>query len=79
MMSDPNDFDTRPAGLAMMASAGVGLFLMLPVLVDGRPMGFFYADREVANAPPPDASQSDAIRLLRNEIVLALRTEPAAR
>jgi hypothetical protein len=49
-------------------------FLMLPVLVDGRPMGFFYADREVANAPPPDAGQSDAIRLLRNEIVLALRT-----
>ena len=54
-------------------------FLVLPVRVDGRPMGFFYADREVANAPPPDAAQSEAIRLLRNEIVLALRNEPAAR
>jgi HD-like signal output (HDOD) protein len=54
-------------------------FLVLPVMVDGRPMGFFYADREVANAPPPDASQAEAIRLLRSQIVLALRTEPAAR
>jgi hypothetical protein len=37
MMSDPNDFDTRPAGLAMTASAGVGLFLMLhhPTSFDG--------------------------------------------
>jgi len=54
-------------------------FLVLPVMVDGRPMGFFYADREVANAAPPDAGQVEAIRLLRNQIVLALRTEPAAR
>jgi hypothetical protein len=27
-------------------------FIVLPVLVDGRPMGVFYADREVVSGPP---------------------------
>jgi GAF domain-containing protein len=54
-------------------------FLLLPVMVDGRPMGFFYADRDAAGAPPPDPEQAEAVRLLRNQVVLALRTEPATR
>jgi HD-like signal output (HDOD) protein len=54
-------------------------FVLLPVMVDGRPLGFFYADRAVAGAPAPDAGQVEAIRTLRNQLVLALRTEPAMR
>ncbi|HYF60862.1 MAG TPA: HDOD domain-containing protein [Burkholderiaceae bacterium] len=54
-------------------------FLLLPVTVDGKPMGFFYADRDEAGTAPPDGEQLDAIRLLRNQVVLALRTEPVAR
>jgi HD-like signal output (HDOD) protein len=54
-------------------------FLLLPVMVDGRPMGFFYADRTEPDAAPPDAAQLDAVRLLRNQVILALRTEPVAR
>lgn len=36
-MTDHNDFDSRPAGLALAASAGAGLFLMLhhPTSFDG--------------------------------------------
>lgn len=54
-------------------------FLLLPVMIDGRPMGFFYIDRDEAGQPPPSSEQVDAIRLLRNQVVLALRTEPAGR
>jgi HD-like signal output (HDOD) protein len=54
-------------------------FLLLPVMIDGRPMGFFYIDRDQAGHSPPSGDQVDAIRLLRNQVVLALRTEPAAR
>ena len=54
-------------------------FLLLPAMVDGRPMGFFYADRDASGATPPDAEQIEAIRMLRNQVVLALRTEPATR
>jgi hypothetical protein len=52
--------------------------LLLPVMIDGRPMGFFCADHDQASLPPPTPAQVDAIRLLRNQVVLALRTEPAA-
>jgi len=52
-------------------------FLLLPVVIDGRPMGFFYAGRDTAGAPPPDARQKEAIRLLRNQVVLALKTDTA--
>jgi hypothetical protein len=42
-------------------------------------MGFFYADRDASGATTPDAEQIEAIRMLRNQVVLALRTEPANR
>ncbi|MFM1988962.1 MAG: hypothetical protein RJA99_1919 [Pseudomonadota bacterium] len=53
--------------------------LLLPVRVEDRPMGFFYVDRDAAGAPPPDAERAEAIRLLRDQVVLALRAEPTTR
>ncbi len=67
-----------PAWLATAFPTARG-FVLLPLMVDGRPMGFFYADREVAGAPPPAPDQVEAVRLLRNQVALALRTEPVAR
>jgi HD-like signal output (HDOD) protein len=54
---------------------GVLGFVLLPVMIDGRPMGFFYADRDQPEAPPPTPDQVEAIRLLRNQVVLALGME----
>jgi HD-like signal output (HDOD) protein len=68
---------TRLPAFLLPCFPGVRGFLLLPVMVDGRPMGFFYADRDQPGAPPPTPEQVDAIRLLRNQVVLALRTEPA--
>ncbi len=67
-----------PAWLTSAFPATRG-FLLLPLMVDGKPMGFFYADRETVGAPPPTSAQIEAIRLLRNQVALALRTEPVAR
>ena len=67
-----------PAWLPLAFPATRG-FVLLPLMVDGKPMGFFFADREVVGAPPPAADQVEAVRLLRNQVALALRTEPVAR
>jgi HD-like signal output (HDOD) protein len=53
-------------------------FLVLPVMIDGRPTGFFYADHDEPAQSPPTPAQVDAIRQLRNQVVLAMRTAPAA-
>ena len=53
-------------------------FLLLPVVIDRRPMGFFYAGHVEAGRPAPDAKQADAIRLLRSQVILALRADAHA-
>ena len=67
-----------PAWLPLAFPATRG-FVLLPLMVGGKPMGFFFADREVVGAPPPASDQVEAVRLLRNQVALALRTEPVAR
>ena len=68
---------TRLPAWLLPCFPGVRGFLLLPVTVDARPMGFFYCEHDQPGAAPPTPEQADAIRLLRNQVVLALRTEPA--
>lgn len=52
-------------------------FLLLPILVDRRPMGFVYAGHAAPGRPAPDSRQAETIRLLRGQLVLALRADGA--
>ena len=54
-------------------------FVLLPVPLDGRPGGFFYADTDVPGAAPPAPAQVRALRALRDAMIAAMRAEPVAR
>jgi len=48
-------------------------FLLLPVLVNSKPVGLFYADMEQANAMQVSPKQLSLLRTLRNQSVLAIK------
>jgi GAF domain-containing protein len=49
-------------------------FLLLPLAVAGRSVGFFYADRPVVDARGLSAEELSLVRSLRNQVLLAMRT-----
>jgi len=49
-------------------------FLLLPLAVGGRVVGFFYADRPVADPRGLSPEELNLVRSLRNQVVLAMRT-----
>jgi HD-like signal output (HDOD) protein len=49
-------------------------FLLLPVAVGGRVLGFFYADRPVVDVRGLGPEELNLVRALRNQVVLAMRT-----
>lgn len=48
-------------------------FLLLPVMVNGKALGLFYADMEEANALQVSQRQLSMLRTLRNQAVLAIK------
>lgn len=48
-------------------------FLLLPVLINSKPVGLFYADMEHANAMQVSPKQLSLLRTLRNQSVLAIK------
>ena len=48
-------------------------FLILPVRVDDRPLGFIYADRTRVDMVGPTKEELDTLRALRNQVVRALQ------
>ena len=49
-------------------------FLLLPLSVGGRAVGFFYADRPVVDPRGLSPEELNLVRSLRNQVVLAMRT-----
>lgn len=48
-------------------------FLLLPVMINGKAIGLFYADMETANSLQVSQRQLSLLRTLRNQAVLAIR------
>jgi len=48
-------------------------FLLLPVIINGKPIALFYADMEQANAMQVSQKQLSLLRTLRNQAVLAIK------
>lgn len=48
-------------------------FLLLPVMINGRAIGVFYADMEAANTLQVSPRQLSLLRTLRNQAVLAIK------
>jgi HD-like signal output (HDOD) protein len=48
-------------------------FLLLPLVIAGRPVGFFYADRPVVDERGLAAEELNLLRSLRNQVVLAMK------
>jgi HD-like signal output (HDOD) protein len=49
-------------------------FLLLPLAIGGRSVGFFYADRPVVDPRGLSPEELNLVRSLRNQVVLAMRT-----
>lgn len=49
-------------------------FLLMPLVVADKPVGFFYADRPVADAAGLSAEELNLLRALRSQVVLAMRS-----
>jgi GAF domain-containing protein len=49
-------------------------FLLMPLAVGGRAVGFFYADRTVVDPKGLSPEELSLVRSLRNQVVLAMRT-----
>jgi HD-like signal output (HDOD) protein len=49
-------------------------FLLLPLAVGGRTLGFFYADRPVVDPRGLSPEELNLVRSLRNQVILAMRT-----
>ena len=49
-------------------------FLLMPLALAGKPVGFFYADRLVADPAGLAPEELNLVRMLRNQVLLALRT-----
>jgi HD-like signal output (HDOD) protein len=49
-------------------------FLLMPLVVGGKPLGFLYADRPMVDAAGPSREELNLLRTLRSQIVLAMRT-----
>jgi HD-like signal output (HDOD) protein len=49
-------------------------FLLMPIVLNGRAIGFFYADRPVADPKGLGPEELNLVRSLRNQVVLAMRT-----
>ena len=50
-------------------------FLLMPLVVNGKAIGFFYADRAVVDDCGLAADELNLLRVLRNQVVLAMRTK----
>lgn len=48
-------------------------FILLPVIVNKKPVGIFYADMEAANSMLVSPKQLSLLRTLRNQLVLAIK------
>jgi len=53
--------------------AQAGSFLLLPLAIGGRAVGFFYADRPMVDERGLSPEELNLLRALRNQIVLAMR------
>jgi HD-like signal output (HDOD) protein len=51
-------------------------FVLLPLVVAGKPVGFFYADRAVTDARGLTPEELNLLRSLRNQVLLALQRRP---
>jgi HD-like signal output (HDOD) protein len=49
-------------------------FLLMPLVIKDKPIGLFFADRELADAHGLSADELNLLRSLRNQVVLALRS-----
>lgn len=49
-------------------------FLLMPLVLNGKAIGFFYADRTVVDERGLAADELSLLRTLRNHVVLAMRT-----
>jgi GAF domain-containing protein len=49
-------------------------FLLLPLAIGGRAVGFFYADRPVVDPRGLSAEELNLVRSLRSQVVLAMRS-----
>jgi hypothetical protein len=49
-------------------------FLLMPLVVNGKAIGFFYADRTVVDGRGLATDELNLLRTLRNQVVLAMRT-----
>jgi len=49
-------------------------FILMPLVVKEKPIGFFFADRAVVDQAGLTADELNLLRALRNQVVLALRT-----
>lgn len=49
-------------------------FLLMPLVLDGKAVGFFYADRTVVDDRGLAADELNLLRALRNQVVLAMKT-----
>jgi K+-sensing histidine kinase KdpD len=48
-------------------------FLLLPIMVNNKALGMFYADMEQANSMQVSTRQLSLLRTLRNQSVLAIK------
>lgn len=53
--------------------AAVRSFLLMPLVLAGKPVGFFYADRSVVDEAGPGDDELNLLRTLRNQVVLAMK------
>ena len=53
-------------------------FLILPLVLENKPIGCFYGERRRAHSLKPDAETLNLIKALRNQALLAIRQKQAA-
>lgn len=53
---------------------GTASFLLMPLVVGGKAVGFVYADRSVIDETGPTPEELNLLRTLRSQIVLAMRS-----
>ncbi len=79
LIGDSADAHLRPRFPAWFYPAmGAGSFLLLPLVVKGRPVGIIYADKALARSIVMDDKLLAMVRTLRNQALMAIRTPTLA-
>ncbi len=55
--------------------SNAGSFLLFPLVLNGRPLGLIYADHPQPDALEIDKKKLNLLKALRNQILLALRSQ----